>query len=77
MKLRVEYEDGRIETINLDGTWRIVEGWCLNRVRDDRGMDHFFTKDGHYDGSGSRVSDSEHLAELRLGAMEEKRETVR
>src|SRR5215469_2856229 len=29
MKLRVEYEDGRIETINLDGTWRIVEGWTI------------------------------------------------
>jgi len=75
MKLRVECEDGRIETINLDGSWRIVEGWCLNRIRDDRGMDHFFTKDGYYDGCGSIVSDSEQLVELRLRAMAEKRET--
>ncbi len=54
MKLRVQREDGRIETIEIAGQWIAAEGEVLNRLSGDF-VDHFFTPDGHYDGWGGSV----------------------
>jgi hypothetical protein len=75
MKLRVQQEDGRIEILTLDGQWEIIEGTTLNRIRSDRGLEHFFTKDGYYDGWGSGLSEeSGARADEIVSAMEQKRE---
>ena len=51
MNLRVQHEDGRHETLVLEGTIRIETGTYLDRVLTDD-VEHFFTKDGYYDGWG-------------------------
>ena len=54
MRIRVQHETGRIETIQLDGELFVTtEGPQLNRIRDKKGFEHFFTKEGFYDGWGS------------------------
>lgn len=62
MKIRVEHEDGRIETLTLKGDITISEGKALDRMRVG-GMEHFFTKDGHYDGWGGAIEDSRRAQE--------------
>lgn len=75
MKLRVQHEDGLMEILTLEGHWEIVEGISLDRIRSDRGIEHFFTKDGHYDGWGSGLSEeSGARADEIVFAMEQKRE---
>jgi hypothetical protein len=75
MKLRVQHEDGLIEILTLDGHCEIIEGTTLDRIRSDRGIEHFFTKDGHYDGWGSGLSkESGAHADEIVSAMEQKRE---
>lgn len=58
MNIRVQHEDGRIETLELPGeVLRVVPGVRLDRlVADD--LEHFFTKDGFYDGWGRGVRGS-------------------
>ena len=51
MKLRVEQEDGEIILIELDSP-NIHVGVELDRIVSQDGMEHFFTKDGYYDGWG-------------------------
>ena len=51
MKLRVQHEDGSIETITLGGTLECREGCHLDRLQAPD-LEHFFTKDGYYDGWG-------------------------
>ena len=53
MNLIVVCEDGTLETISLEGKWEVVEGLHLNRLRNDAGLEHFVTPDGHYDGWGT------------------------
>jgi len=72
MKIRIEQEDGTIEVLSLDGRWTIMEGRVLDRIQSDSGLEHFFTKDGYYDGWGSEVSPGPHTDSV-LRAMEEKR----
>jgi hypothetical protein len=73
MKIRVQWENGCIETISLDGHWEIIEGKFLNSIRNDRGMEHFFTKKGFYDGWEAEVGKSlDHAVEV-LAAMLRKR----
>ncbi|MGA8641761.1 hypothetical protein [Candidatus Binatus sp.] len=75
MKLRVQHENGLIEILTLDGHWEIVEGTTLDRIRSDRGIEHFFTKDGFYDGWGSGLGEeSGARADEIVSAMEQKRE---
>jgi len=74
MRLRVQRADESIEVLNLDGLWTIQEGRYLDRLRSDRGTEHFFTKDGFYDGWGSGACASGPEANEQLRAMEEKRE---
>jgi hypothetical protein len=78
IKLVVEHEDGRLETITLrggpNGDVRIIEGEHLNEIRDGAGMDHFFTKAGHYDGWGGAFSGDEDSARAAIEAMDQKRD---
>jgi hypothetical protein len=55
MRLRVEHEDGRIETLTLDGDVRLQHGRVLDRLVTEEGAEHFFTKEGYYDGWGRAV----------------------
>ena len=49
MKIRVQHENGQIETISLRGELRVSEGEELDWLHAG-GMELFFTKDGYYDG---------------------------
>ncbi len=73
MRLRVEHEDGSVETITLTGEWRVTEGEFLNRITDSSGFDHFFTHDGHYDGWGGGIRQPPETADEILESMESKR----
>jgi hypothetical protein len=53
MKLRVQREDGSIETLELCGTWVFHDGKLLGRIVHESGSEHFFTSEGYYDGWGS------------------------
>ena len=53
MKIRVQREDGRIETLELCGTWVFQDGKLLSRMTQESGYEHFFTPEGYYDGWGS------------------------
>lgn len=64
MKIRVQHEDGRIETLTIKGSLRVSEGHELDRIHTESGMEHFFTKDGHYDGWGGGVSDPQRAKEV-------------
>jgi hypothetical protein len=55
MKLRVQHKDGRIETLAIASPVSILEGVELDRIVGSDGMEHFFTKDGYYDGWGKGV----------------------
>ena len=78
IKLIVEHANGRHEIITIrgdsDGMIKIVEGEFLNEIRDGAGMDHFFTKNGHYDGWGGAFSGDEESSHAAINAMEAKRE---
>jgi hypothetical protein len=78
MKLRVIHEDGSTETLVLrSGQWAAIEGGQLNRLRSETGLEHFFTKDGHYDGWGAGVGESAPHADQILSALEAKRRVER
>ena len=74
MNLRVQREDGSIETIELSGNVRIEEGEAIDCVvAGDR--EHFFTKAGFYDGWGMPMSPGTTLGEAReiIEAVERRR----
>jgi hypothetical protein len=58
MKLRVQHENGDIETINLIAPVALEygEGSPLYRLTGGDGAEHFFTLDGFYDGYGRSVA---------------------
>lgn len=58
MKLRVQQEDGKIETIDIAQPVSSREGNHLNRLIGSDGTEYFFTKEGHYDGWGRGVAES-------------------
>ena len=75
MKMQVIRCDGRTETLTLRaGAWRSVDGVLLDRLTDG-GCEHFFTKDGRYDGWGGSVAcaTAKESTEV-IAVMEEKRE---
>lgn len=55
MKIRVQNENGSIETIEFDDSAEVQTGKELDRLITS-GVEHFFTKDGFYDGWGRGVS---------------------
>jgi hypothetical protein len=76
MRLRVQHENGKVEVLTLIGRWTTIEGGSLNRLRSDIGFEHFFTKDGFYDGWGAGLEQSESGSQPEeiLNALEQKRE---
>ena len=59
VRLRVQHKDGRIETLDIAQSVSILEGAELDRIVCADGTEHFFTKDGHYDGWGAGVPPGE------------------
>ena len=76
MKIKVQHEDGSIETISLSAPSVVTEGKHLNRITTDAGCEYFFTHDGYYDGWGAGIQATEAEASDILGAMEAKRVTA-
>ena len=75
MKLRVQREDGRIETLDLCGTWVFQEGKLLGRIAHESGYEHFFTPEGYYDGWGSSLAPAgPETTPLVITAIEAKRD---
>ena len=73
MRLKVVHENGDIETLTLrDGHWCVVQGKFLSRLRTE-GVEHFFTKDGFYDGWGGAVSATPDEADRIAEEMDRKR----
>jgi hypothetical protein len=77
MKLRVQHEDGKTETLTLRGEWTVIEGRSLDRLQSASGFEHFFTKDGYYDGWGAGLGESSPHAVHILNALEAKRRIQR
>lgn len=75
MKIRVQREDGQIETLELCGTWVFRDGKLLGRLAHESGSEHFFTPEGYYDGWGSCVVPTgAERAPLVINAIEAKRQ---
>lgn len=74
MKLQVLHEDGSVETLELGGQLKIVEGEYLNRIVCANGFTHFFTHEGEYDGWGAGVSETPARSRNMIDALEEKRQ---
>lgn len=56
MNIKVVREDGRIETLILKSSvTTVTHGPVLNRLSNAFEIEHFFTKDGYYDGWGTPV----------------------
>ena len=73
LKIRVQHQDGSIETLTLvSGTWECANGRIMSRLRHE-GFEHFFTADGYYDGWGGAVNAGPEEADDILRAMETKR----
>ena len=53
MKIRVQHENGTIETIELIEPLKVHEGNWLNSIFSNDGLDHYFTQEGYYDGWGT------------------------
>ena len=59
VKLRVQHKDGRMETLDIAEPLWIREGAELDRIVAPDGTEHFFTKEGYYDGWGKAMAESE------------------
>lgn len=79
MKIIVKRRDGREEVLTLVGEWTVYDGKILNRLTNLGGFDHFFTKDGLYDGWSTAMPETADmkLAEEMILTVEEQREIKR
>jgi len=50
--------------LTLKGILEVSEGRERDCIHTDAGMEHFFTKDGHYDGWGGNLSDAQRAQEI-------------
>lgn len=57
MKILVFDESNLERVVEVSGPLKIVEGEYLNRLVDQDGVEHFFTKEGYYDGWGRPVTE--------------------
>jgi hypothetical protein len=55
MRFMVLNEQLEARVVELCDPLRIVEGRVLDRIVDSNGIEHFFTKQGYYDGWGAEV----------------------
>ena len=65
MRVCVRYRSGEETTLDLDGTWTVVRGSTMDRLRNESGFEHFFFKDGTYDGWGRPCPDCETMEEAK------------
>ena len=73
MKIRVMHESGATEVIELPlGASTVFDGVRLDRIQSGN-MEHFFTKDGYYDGWGAAVSATADEAREIIEAVESER----
>jgi hypothetical protein len=56
MKMRVQQRDGKIQTLEISPPFSILEGVQQDRIILSDGTQHFFTKEGYYDGWGKTAS---------------------
>jgi hypothetical protein len=70
----VQHENGKIETLSLEGPFLVHIGKGLDWLITSDGMEHFFTKEGYYDGWGCGVSLDPEDAERQLRQIASKRE---
>lgn len=59
--MRVQHKNGTIETIDLGGALQATRGEKLDHIVTETGLQHYFTKDGFYDGWAS--ADTPELAD--------------
>lgn len=52
MQLVVVHEDGQTERLTLLTPFTVICGKSLDRIVEGTGIEHWFTKDGFYDGWG-------------------------
>jgi hypothetical protein len=52
MKIRVQHEDGTVETLTLVPPIQARLGVEMSHIQDATGTDFFFGAEGHYDGWG-------------------------
>ena len=67
MTIWVLHESGHRELISLVEPVTFLEGLKLDRVVSGDGLEHWFTKDGYYDGWGRKMngaSDAEATAQI-------------
>ena len=55
MRLLVTMETGEQRVVDLEPPLTVTEGTVLDRLIDGNGVEHFFTKQGAYDGWGCCV----------------------
>lgn len=55
MKIIVVSKTGTEQTLNLTGSWRVIEGQEYSRLVGPGGTSYFFTADGEYDGWGTKL----------------------
>jgi hypothetical protein len=56
MKMRVQQRNGKILTLEISPPFSILEGVQQDRIILSDGTQHFFTKEGYYDGWGKTAS---------------------
>lgn len=59
MKILVQMEHYERRTLEMEPPLTVHIGERLDRISDANGVDHYFTKDGYYDGWGSGMSEIE------------------
>jgi hypothetical protein len=70
MKIRVQCKDGTTETLTLKGPIEVARGKFMNRLSDGSGIDHYFLRDGSYDGWGRADRGDEQAGHDTIQAME-------
>lgn len=52
MKICVRSRSNKETVLDLEGTWTVVRGTTMDRLRNAEGFEYFFFRDGTYDGWG-------------------------
>ena len=70
MKIRVQCKDGTTEVLTLSGPIEVAEGRFMNRLSDGSGVDHYFLRDGSYDGWGKAACGDEQTGRDSIRTLE-------
>jgi hypothetical protein len=72
MKIRVQCKDGTTEILTFRGPIEVAEGRYMNRLSDGSGIDHYFLRDGSYDGWGRADCSDAQTGHDTIQAMEKR-----